>query len=68
MKILLTLLVLLFSSSVFADQYPYDGKTPLLKNLSKTAGEDYGYMKLCGGKLYKNAKETFKFFCKSIPT
>ena len=35
MKILLTFFVLFFSSSVFADEYPYNGKEALEKKLNK---------------------------------
>jgi len=60
MKTLLTLFALFFSSLVSAVEYPYEGDKPILPNLSADAGEDYEYMRLCGGDLYKSAENTRK--------
>ncbi len=60
MKTFLTLFVLLFSSSVFAGVYPYNGKTALLKSQSTNAGDLHEWLRLCGCSASKNAKETEK--------
>ena len=38
----------------------YSGKTPLMSSQSKTSGEDHNWLRLCGGKAAKNARETEK--------
>lgn len=39
---------------------PYSGKTPLMSSQSKTSGNDHNWLRLCGGKAAKNARETEK--------
>ena len=45
---------------VFANELPYDGKEPLLKDYSADMGYDYEYMRLCGGEMYIKAEEIRK--------
>ena len=47
-------------SLVFANELPYDGKEPLLKDYSADMGYDYEYMRLCGGEMYIKAEEIRK--------
>ena len=51
MRINFIFFFLIIPSLVFANELPYDGKEPLLKDYSADMGYDYEYMRLCGGEM-----------------
>ena len=60
MRINFIFFFLIIPSLVFANELPYDGKEPLLKDYSADMGYDYEYMRLCGGEMYIKAEEIRK--------
>ena len=60
MRINFILFFLIIPFLVFANELPYDGKEPLLKDYSADMGYDYEYMRLCGGEMYIKAEEIRK--------